>query len=355
MRTVTFQSVLWGAARLLGMDPTRDLNAQTAARLVEYINRAVAKGWRFDQWPEWTLTEQRFFRPEYDATEAVVATVERYFIAADKYYQALQASTGQLPATLQADGTYQENSAYWAECKSVYDSTLWATGQVLAVGDQRKNPSDGKFYQCHTAHTAGATFDATKFGLLTAFQRYVAYDQTEANGTPLTVIWEAPNPCAFRRDPRVYPNNPWPLTTSRNDLGITFASCPVNVVWLRFWTKPPEFTSTLISSTATYAAGVSIYDPATGDCWKSNQAISAGQSPTTNPEKWDKIQFPFVLSAYVKRMAQADVLRDQKQTSRADDETENAEAELQDEVDKAMTGQGIYETATAATAPSPGI
>ena len=48
MRTVTYQSVLWGAARLLGLDPVRDLNLQMAARLTEYINRAVAKGWRFE-------------------------------------------------------------------------------------------------------------------------------------------------------------------------------------------------------------------------------------------------------------------------------------------------------------------
>jgi len=361
MRTVTYQSVLWGAARLLGLDPTRDLNGQTAARLTEYINRAVSKGWRFGQWPEWTLTEQRYFRPEYDATEAVPAPTaaapqERYYIAADRYYQALQASTGQLPATLQPDGTYLENSAYWAECHPSYQAADWAAGVQFGVGEgsglpwQCRNPQDGLYYQCIAAHTAGATFDASKFGVLTPFQRFIDYNQTGE-----TPIWEAPSVCASRRDPRVFPGNPWTISTGRNDRGITFPGCTVNVVWLRFWGAPPVFTSTSFSSTTAYAAGVTIYDPTTGDCWTSTAATTAGQSPSSTPAKWSKVEFPFVLSAYAKRMAQADVLRDQKQTSRAQDEQLAAEDELQDELDKALDGQGIYESATVMTAPSPGI
>ena len=50
-----------------------------------------------------------------------------------------------------------------------------------------------------------------------------------------------------------------------------------------------------------------------------------------------------------------DLLRDQKQTDRAQAEQAAAEDELQDEADKALTGQGQTETATVETAQSPGI
>ena len=48
-----------------------------------------------------------------------------------------------------------------------------------------------------------------------------------------------------------------------------------------------------------------MYDTATGDYWTSNQSISAGESPTTNPEKWDKVEFPYFLAEYVAQSAYA--------------------------------------------------
>ena len=362
MRTVTYQSVLWGAARLLGLDPVRDLNPQMASRLTEYINRAVAKGWRFEQWPEWTLTQQRYFRPAYDPTvnytgPAAGAPVEVYFIAADKYYQALQPSQGQLPAAPDPTGcAWTENSAYWAESKPRYCGATWQPNTDYGVGTasglpfQVKNPNDGNYYQCIAPHMSGPAFDPTKWGLLTPFARYVSYNQPGQ-----TAIWEAPAVCAFRRDPRVFVGNPWAIKTWRDDAGIKFPpECP-NTVWLQFWTAPPQFVSTPWSSTTAYAAGVTIYDPTTGDCWTSATTTTAGQSPSSTPAAWTRISFPFVLAAYVKRMAMADVLRDQKQTDRAQAEQLAAEDELQDEADKALVGQGQTETATVETAASPGI
>jgi hypothetical protein len=358
MRTVTFKSVLWGAARLLGMDPTRDLDVNVGTRLAAYINRAVAKAWRFEQWPEWTLTEQRWFRPFYFDGLFVELSDELYFPPSDRYYQALQMQPAatQAPATLQADGTYLENSAYWAECKPVYQACDWLTGTNYGVGCasglpyQVRNPVDGKFYQCITPHTAGAAFDPSKFALLTAFQRFVDYQQDGQ-----TAIWEAPTVCAFRRDPRVFPNNPWPVRTGRNDRGITLADCRETSVWLKFWPKPPEFTvcpwsAGSAGSPKAYDQGALVYY--LGDTFISLVGNNTGPVGSSN---WGLVEFPFVLSAYVTRMAMADVLRDQKQTDRAQAEQLVAEDELQDEADKALAGQGIYETATVETAASPGV
>jgi hypothetical protein len=59
MRRVSFQSVLHGAARLAGLDPTRDLREPATSLFCEHINQRVAEAWRWDFWPEWTLTEER--------------------------------------------------------------------------------------------------------------------------------------------------------------------------------------------------------------------------------------------------------------------------------------------------------
>lgn len=342
MRTVTFQSVLYGVATAHGMDPARDLNPARTASFAEYINQRVLEGWKWEFWPEWTVSEQRAFRASYDATEPVAATDERFLPGAQNYYQALQASTGQAPATL--TGTlWVENSAYWAICAQSYSGNDWATGTVFTVGLQVRNPDDNRFYQCHTAHTAGATFDATKFGLLTPFDKYVAYEQTTAAGVRLTPIDEVKQVC--KRNPRVFPANPFPIAFRPSDAGIQFMADAPAQVWIEFRKRPPVFTSTRHSLTTTYALDDLAYSSTTGECYKSLQAANVNHA-VTDAAWWERVQFPAVLASFVKRCASADALNDQKQTSRKKDKLDEAYAELQDAADRALAGQGQFQTAT---------
>lgn len=57
-RTVTFKSVLFGAARLVGMDPEKDLQAHTAAAIAQYATEAVRLACA-PIWPELVVTEER--------------------------------------------------------------------------------------------------------------------------------------------------------------------------------------------------------------------------------------------------------------------------------------------------------
>jgi hypothetical protein len=335
MRTVTFKSVLHGAAQMVGMDPTRgDFNNAVAAAMTEYVNNRIRQGWEQEVWPEWTLIEQRSFRASYASGTAYAAPtasvpVEVFFIAAQKYYQALRATTGNAPATLVA-GEYVENSAYWAECASSYSANDWTTGMVFAVGDQARNPDDNRFYQCHTAHTAGAGFDATKFGILTPFDRYVDYDQSGL--TPIGQVLGARG-----RDPRVYSNSYQPVRFALSERGVQFAeSAPVQV-WLKFRKRPPVFTSSAWVSTTAYVADDLVYYATTGECYKALQA-STGQLPT-NTTYWERVKFPALLSNFVKRSVMADRLRDLKQTDRAAIEEDRAFAELANAADREVQGQ----------------
>jgi len=184
MRTVDYSDVLAGTAALAGMnylpgDALSDIGAPEFNLFRTFHDRRLQVAQEIHYWPELCPVEQRYYRAAYDATEDVAAGDERYFIAAQKYYQAIRAQSAdtQSPATYTA-GEWVENSAYWAECAQSYDVTDWASGTALIVGDQVRNIYDGRFYQCHTAHTTGANFDETKFGELTPFDKYIPYDGT---------------------------------------------------------------------------------------------------------------------------------------------------------------------------------
>jgi hypothetical protein len=93
-------------------------------------------------------------------------------------------------------------------------------------------------------------------------------------------------------------------------------------------------------------AGDVRYFPATGECYLAAAAQNPAAQPPTNATFWRKVDFPFVLQSHVTRAVQADGLRDQKQTDRALVAQTEADNDLQDEADRALAGQGIYEQAT---------
>ena len=92
MRTVTFLSVLeaiafkvHGTADLL---PTQDAAAFTAS-----LNEHVRECWERVFWPEWTLTEQRYYRAAWTAA-SYSSGAEVYHAATNAYYQANTSATG---------------------------------------------------------------------------------------------------------------------------------------------------------------------------------------------------------------------------------------------------------------------
>lgn len=343
MRTVTFKSVLHGSARLLGMNPAR-LGDIAAAQLAEYINQYVRFGHQWEWWPEWTLTEQRYYRAAWASgttygAPTATATEEIFYFPAGKYYQSLvAANTGNAPATL--SGTeYVENSAYWAECAAQYDATTWTANTAFAVGDQVVNPDNGRAYQCHTAHTSGATFDTTKFGILTPFNRYIAFEQTG-----LTVINQVKD--AYARDPRVFPQNPGRLKQPfRSDLGIQARNDWAEFVWLEFMTLPPVFTTTPWAASTDYVIGDLVYSaPETYRCTVNHTSASS-----INLSNFALVEFPYLLGDFVKRMAQSDYQEGLKLTQRSRVNEDRGNKMLADIWDQEFATQGQSVTARVAT------
>ena len=343
MRTVTFKSVLHGSARLLGLNPDR-LDTIKAAQLVEYINQHVRFAWQWDWWPEWTLLETRYYRAAwvsgttYGAPSATT-TEEIFYFPAGKYYQSLVAGNlGNVPATL-SGSEYVENSSFWAECAAQYDTTPWTANTAFVVGDQRVNPDNGRAYQCHTAHTSGATFDTTKFGILTPFNRYIAFSQTGA-----TVINQVKD--AYQRDPRVFPRNPGRLQEHwKSDLGIQARDDWPDFVVLEFMTTPPVFTTTPWADATAYVVGDLVYQtPETYRCTTAHTSSGSFDS-----SKFTVVLMPYLLGDYVKRAAQSDYQEGLKLTQRSRVNEGRSREMLADIWDQEFPTQGQSTTARVQT------
>jgi hypothetical protein len=283
MRSVTFKSVLHGAAALAGMRPA-DLTTDRAATLTEYINNRVAEGWRRDFWPEWTVVSQRQYHPSYDATKNVTAGDVRYDEASDAYYTALQ---NQTPA---AEGP--TNAAYWAAVDETFEPVVPYEEAGLEAIDEvkrvlRRNP------RTHPTQPGELDWEPVESGIL-VHQR---------PGQP-----KVPRP------------------------------------WVNYRRRPPVFDSKVWTAGEVVAAGAVRYYAATGECYLA-LAGSEGVIPPSDATKWELVKFPAALGGWVKRAVFSDTLRDQKQTDRAMVELGQAQDELQDAVDRALGQQGMWDRA----------
>lgn len=350
MRTVTFQSVLNGAARRASLNPI-GLDSGLLAQLAEYVTSWAKKGWEWEFWPEWTVLEQRQYRDTYNSATAypapaINAPVEVWFPPAQLYAQALQATTGHDPF-VSINGAWVANCPYWELSTGSYSGQLWAptTNFVQGVpgtsGTIVRSPNDDQFYECIITHTSGSSFDPTKFGPLTVFERYISLDQL--NRTPIGEV-----SMVSRGNPRTNPRFPGPLKFIITNQGILPAPLAGAQVWVLFRLRPPQFTSEAYVSGDTYEEGDVVYQPATtGECYVSLIDANTGNTPEDNPAKWQKQDMPELIAEAVKIGAYAELIRSDSQNEKADDAEEKAKAKLVEASDVALGSQGQYERASA--------
>ena len=110
MRSVTFQSVLDGAASRIGLDPTQTIQPSTASALTEYINTRTRFAWEAYKWPELSAIEKRQFRPTFDAAATYASNAEVFYLG--NYYR--KTGTG-------AVGVLPTVTATWTVATSLTD------------------------------------------------------------------------------------------------------------------------------------------------------------------------------------------------------------------------------------------
>lgn len=304
------------------------ISPEQQQQIYGYINQRLRNwAWIAWPWPELTPTELRYYRAPYaDLTTYAAPTLtsasEVYFPPTQQYYQALRVTTSNPPSQL-INGVYVTNGDYWALASGPYTGPDWEDATSYNVGDIRRNPADGRFYQCYIQHTSSGSLDTAKFGLLTVFDPYISRTQSwEDNAVGEFFGLYLDDPRLVRKPRRIEflldadgaHVRSSPYTRYGRGLGCDFLV--PNHVYVRFRIPCPDFRGTVFDAGATYLASddrVVYFEGDTpdleGDFWLCITDTTAGESPESAPAKWQRLDFPVWLSTPVARRAFADWLR----------------------------------------------
>jgi hypothetical protein len=256
-----------------------------------HLDLALGEAWNSEWWQFLMRGEYRYFRALWLAASTYNKTDEVYDAATQTYFQCLRDSvTGAGFSPTDSNG--DERSAYWAECKTTYAGANWASGTVYAVGDIIFYPVDAAFYQCHTAHTSSGTLvpDATggneRWGVLTPFARYVDYLQTGQTRIGYVMDVKTSNPRISKQ---------WDSLAKQTLEDRVYVLDAVKRVWLDFRLRRPRLTGDFYSSSSGYAIGAQMYFVPSGEVGNFYNCIdtaAAGESPSTDPLKWEVVEIP---------------------------------------------------------------
>lgn len=241
MRTVTLLSVINAVAfKVLGTSD--NLPQQQGAAFIDSIGEHLRECWERFFWPEWTVTEERYYRDAWAAQGYNTVGTEVHYTPGDAYYR---------------------------------------SNAVAGMSD-----------------VPGVS---SKWDLITGtdLRRYVSLDQT--GKTPIGTV-EQVTP----KDPRIYPGTPrigW--APGPDGLEFPSTEWTGTSVWVRFRKRPSQFTATAYNAANAYAVGDLVYFT-DGDCYVCTATASAGDTPATDADKWTKQSFPYVLKRAVVLFAAAD-------------------------------------------------
>lgn len=343
MRATSYNAILLQVLGLLNLD-TSTVQPADKTKINSFILRRSREAVQFYWWPETMRVEERYMRPFYDngatyaAPSGTVAN-EVYFPGSKSYYQNLQATTGNAPATLTGN-VWVTNLTYWAPVQCTYAAPDWLANTAYLQGKQVRDPADGFYKQCTVAHTSASSLDGTKFGILTRFLPYIGLDQANDAGMPghtavgLVRGVFLDNPLVRQR-PRRLGHVLGPNGIALPEMGYTSA-------FLWFQIKPPVLTGAVCAGVT--AAGITVYySSATagfdGDYWTASVTTNSGESPESQPTKFTKQEIPEGLRDAIAHAAYSDMLRPIAKDDEVSIESTAGGAFLADEVRKYMAMQ----------------
>lgn len=314
----------------------------------------------------WAVSQTSYQADAYDATQTYAVGDQVLNLADNQVYQMYATGvvvSGESGALTSSNGRY------------VYDpaQNLWVgpANTTISPPDNPAPTTSGVYALVIAVGTGGQTIIATSatlinalwsdaatstviygpgqnpgldgWGLLTPFQRYVAYDQTDVNGNALTPIGELFT--ATDKDPRITTKVcrlPFTLTQA----GFAFTQLHHNFafVWLKYRLQRPLLTGDVFDATQVYTSGRQVYyaDPVTavGNFYTCTATTTAGQSPATTPGKWTLVALPYLFAEYLVQGGYADWLTQDGQTDKAAAVEGMCEQLLEMEADKLQRQQG---------------
>lgn len=207
------------------------------------VSRALGLLWPRAYWRDLLTTEQRFFAPDFSATETVSAGVFRYHRAALTYYLCLQDEPLTQPAEL-VDVEWEDITGAWTPAElSIAQPDDWHSTESYLVGD-RVHATDGGYFQCIEAHTDQEPPNGTYWGQLAPLIPSV--DKVQTGKNPIGRV-EGVYPV----DPRVFRGARRMPVVEEGDR-INLRMLDQDFVWVRFMPPTPRLFGDIWSSTATY-------------------------------------------------------------------------------------------------------
>jgi len=237
MRSIAYSAIERGVAATAGIDPTSILSHEKVL-LAEYITDAVKYCWDYYPWAEFTKTEVRYFRDEFNPSSTYPVGSEVYYDG--KYYRNYEEATGGTPLDL----------SLWYEIGDIDDAPEWAESGCYYIGAKVRYKN--KLYLCIsepvdpiTAYgnqpccfeVNGITPESSNFMEISIkFDRYISYEQVgkDVIGTCLSVTLE---------DPRYSDTTPLNWREGREGIYVDPHSKTFNEVWVRYRIESPVFTS----------------------------------------------------------------------------------------------------------------
>lgn len=211
----------------------------------------------------------------------------------------------------------------------------YAAGTTYAEGDEVYYPAEDSYYRALGATTGNAPTNTTYWEEADDdLDRYVAWEQTGLEAVDAVfAVWDS--------NPRLY-KDAAEAAYSVSDTGVEISpeATVGTSVWLEYGARAPEMTDEEYDATATYVTGDRVYFSTDGKCYEANQACAAGDTPATDTDKWDEVEFPYILASYCAMGAYRDFLKGMGQTGRSRVEEADVDRLLQAEVEKVEAVQG---------------
>lgn len=264
MRTISYREVMERVCDHLGWDPD-NLDQRQFSSIRRAVSGALGDIWNRFWWADLVRCEERAFRPPYSSTSAYSAGDFVWLAGPRAYYQALQSTTGNAPASL-SGSTWVLNSQYWAEAGNASAASDYSSTATYAVGDLVTYLEDNRVYQCISAGTGNAP-GGSSWGRIEPFDAYV--DLLESGFIPLGRVR-----AVYDSNPRINAGASR-LVWAMSQRGVEVYT-ELQTVWVEGLLRPHKFTGAAYDSTAAYTATAA--DDLTGDTTTTEATLATDTS-----------------------------------------------------------------------------
>jgi len=218
------------------------------------------------------------------------------------------------PPTL--DGN--ENSQYWAQCRTSYTADPVDFTATYVIGTQVQNMEDLNFYQ--RIVNTGAPDEQwipANWGLLTVFERNVSFNQPWAANSIGEIMgaWDADPRVTTKlvKMPFVLDQDGAQFVQLRNtfNYGWMPASTNFSYVWILYRLQRPFLLGDAWNAALSYLAGAQVYYVSAagpGNFYTVTTATTPGQNPDTTPASFAMVQIPYIFRQYLIEGGLADYL-----------------------------------------------